>query len=96
MELRDKVSKVLESKKSARQYIKEVKELLPELQEFMMCILEVQSPENNELVQYLLSIIKDTIAGVENEDEVLLRDVLEYGWYALIMDVMEEVERDNI
>ncbi len=96
MELRDKVSKVLESKKNARQYIKEVKELLPELQEFMMCILEVQSPENNELVQYLLSIIKDTIAGVENEDEVLLRDVLEYGWYALIMDVMEEVERDNI
>ena len=96
MELRDKVSKVLESKKNARQYIKEVKELLTELQEFMMCILEVQSPENNELVQYLLSIIKDTIAGVENEDEVLLRDVLEYGWYALIMDVMEEVERDNI
>ncbi len=96
MELRDKVSKVLESKKNARQYIKEVKELLPELQEFMMCILEVQSPENNELVQYLLGIIKDTIAGVENEDEVLLRDVLEYGWYALIMDVMEEVERDNI
>lgn len=96
MDLKNKVSKVLESKKSVGQYIDEVKELLPELQEFMMCILEGQSPENSELVQYLLGIIKDTIAGVQNEDEVLLRDVLEYGWYTLIMDVMEEMERDNI
>ncbi len=96
MELKDKVSDVLSSNKNARQYIDEVRKLLPELQEFMTCVLEAQDLENNKLIEWLLGIVNDTVTGIENQDEVLLRDVLEYGWYGLIMDVMEEAESDNL
>lgn len=96
MGLKDKVSVVLESKKNAGQYIDEVRKLLPELQEFMTCVLEAQDSENNRLMEWLVGIVNDTVTGIENEDEVLLRDVLEYGWYILITDIMEEAESDNL
>ena len=96
MELKDKVSDLLGSKKKARQYIDEVRKLLPELQAFTTCVLKSQDSENNTLIEWLLGIVNDTVTGIENEDEVLLRDVLEYGWYSLIVDVMEEEEIDNL
>lgn len=96
MELKEKVHEILATKKDAGQYLDEVRGLLPELQAFMSCVLKEQDPKNAELIQYLIGILQDTVAGVENRDEVLLLDVLEYGWLELIESVMGETESDNI
>lgn len=96
MNLKEKIYGVLESKKEAVQYADEVRELLPELQEFMNIVLGEQDMEDEVLIQYLIGILKDTVSGIENFDDVLLRDVLEYGWLRLISEVMGEVESDCI
>lgn len=90
MGLKEMVDAGIASKKKAGSYVDEVRLLLPMLQEFMECVLEAQDAENQELVQYLLGIAEDTVFGIENQDETLLRDVLEYGWGRLIIDVLGE------
>lgn len=90
MKLKEDLEKLINSKETGMKYLEEVTSLLPELQSFMVCVLEAQETENQPLIQYLIGIIKDTTAGVENQDEILLRDVLEYGWYSLIMDIIGE------
>lgn len=96
MNIKEKIEEVLESKKESRMYIDEVRKLLPELQGFMSCILEAQDPENDKLILYLLDIVKNTVLGIENMDEILLRDVLEFGWLSLVNDVMGETESDDV
>lgn len=96
MNLKEKLEELINSKEIAVKYIEEVKTVLPELQHFMSSVLEVQDVQDQALIHYLLGIVKDTNAGVENQDEVLLRDVLEYGWYGLITDIMGEDVSDDI
>ena len=96
MEIKERLEKLIESKESAIKYVEEVKSVLPELQQLMECILEAQDAQDQSLIQYLLGIVIDTNQGIENQDEVLLRDVLEYGWYSLVMDIMGEDASDNI
>ncbi len=62
----------------------------------MNIVLGEQDMEDEVLIQYLIGILKDTVSGIENFDDVLLRDVLEYGWLRLISEVMGEVESDCI
>lgn len=96
MEIKERLEKLIESKESAIKYVEAVKSVLPELQQLMECILEAQDAQDQSLIQYLLGIVIDTNRGIENQDEVLLRDVLEYGWYSLVMDIMGEDASDNI
>lgn len=96
MDLKEKLEGLIASKNTATKYIEEAKNILRDLQGFMSCVLEAQDAKSEQLIQYLIGIIKDTNAGIENQDEVLLRDVLEYGWYRLIIDIMGEDSGDNI
>lgn len=96
MNLKEKLEELIGSENIAASYIKEVKVILPELQEFMKCVLEAQDTQEQQLIQYLVGIVKDTNLSIENQDEVLLRDVLEYGWYSLIIDIMGEDSGDSI
>ena len=96
MNLKEKLEELIGSNNIATNYIEEVKTILPELQEFMKCVLDAQDTKEQQLIQYLVDIVKDTNSSIENQDEVLLRDVLEYGWYSLFIDIMGEDSSDSI
>ena len=96
MDIKEKLEELLNCKETAFKYIEAVKTILPDLQQLMSCILEAQDEQDQLLIQYLLGIVKDTNTAIENQDEVLLRDVLEYGWYSLVIDIMGEDVSDNI
>lgn len=90
MNLKEQLETLIQSKNFGSKYIEEAKPLLSELQKLMGSILEAQDMQEQALLQYLIGIVKDTNCSIENQDEVLLRDVLEFGWYRLIMDIMGE------
>lgn len=96
MELANRIKEVIESKKNGITYVDEVRELLPELCEVMNLILNPNNQLDEDVTAYLLGMVEDTVSGVENQDEVLLRDVLEFGWQDVILDIMGDEDSDNI
>lgn len=96
MKLINQIKEAVESKKNGVAYVEEVRELLPELCEIMNLILNPQNQLDEDVTAYLLGMVEDTVSGVENQDAVLLRDVLEFGWQDVIFDIMGEEESDSL
>lgn len=96
MELLNRIKEVVKSEKNGAIFVEEVRVLLPDLCDVMNLILNPNNQLDEDVTAYLLGMVEDTVSGVENQDEVLLRDVLEYGWQDVIFDIMGEEESDSI
>lgn len=96
MELINRIKEVVKSEKNGTAYVDEARELLPDLCEVMKLILNPNNQLDEDVTAYLLGMVEDTVSGIENQDEVLLRDVLEFGWQDVIFDIMGDEDSDSL
>lgn len=70
---------------------KETSLLLPNIQQFVLALLECEIIEQ----QMALMLLTDLVQALEQKDEVLLFDTLKYGINSLLCDILRVMEEEE-
>ncbi len=85
--------------------IDDIKELVPQIQEFVLWFLEknkfgIEEELYSQMQAYLLQVLEDILSALKQGDQVLLHDAVTYGlmdYLELFVELgQEEKENDNL
>lgn len=86
-----------------RNNVEQLREIIPEIQDFVLWFLEgnrfgIEEELYQGMCQNLVGILDDVLQAMENGDMVLLHDALTYGlmeYLQLFVDIEQEEESDD-
>lgn len=79
--------------------VSEIRSYLPSMNHVVTAMIELSTEPNKSIElnhEFVIQVLNDIVYGIQNEDEVYLQDVLQYGLLEIYNYVSDELRNEEV
>ena len=79
--------------------VSEIRSYLPSMNQVVTTMVELSTEPNKSIElnhEFVIQVLNDIVYGIQNEDEVYLQDVLQYGLLEIYNYVSDELRNEEV